>query len=230
MWKPALIRRAGFALAILLGSGLSLLARDAIGSAPSSTTRVAQLPSGPTPTPVSFVIPITCPPVLSVVATIAYPPGWNLIGGPPGSCLSGAGDPIYGIAPGPDAEHPYATIITSPTLPLPPGATWAYFPDGGSLALVSVAPSPGHGACIGEPAGPLLNGGWVPITNQDPIGDAIIVSGASELLLYEPSNGYVETDRIPPGRGAWALADGHTMIELAAADSGGSFPNCPPQQ
>ncbi len=230
MRKPVVIRGLALLAAVLIGGGLSLLARAAIGKSPSTPVLVAQLPSGLTPTPANFAVPMVCPPVLPVVATVTFPAGWNLIGGPPGSCISGASDPVYGVAPGPDTQHPYATLITSPTVPLPPGAIWAYFPDGGSLALVSAAPSPGHGACIAEPAGPLPNGGWVPITNLDPIGDAIIVSGASELLLYEAGNSYVETDRIPPGRGAWALADGHRLIELAAADAGGSFPNCPPQQ
>src|SRR4051794_27611985 len=62
-------------------------------------------------------------------AAVQYAAGWNLVSGPEGSHLTGAGGPPLTLQPG-DAS--YETFAADGALRAG-WAYWAYFPNGGSL-------------------------------------------------------------------------------------------------
>jgi len=118
--------------------------------------------------------------------------GWNLVGGPDGSTVTGAVGPAYTLQPG---DTSYETIAGAP---LRGGeGYWVDFTNGTSVSLpvvgagqISVQLPPGQFVLIGDP-------GTAPAT----------VSGADTVLVFDPSNGYLPTMTLAPGQGAWAESD-----------------------
>lgn len=145
-----------------------------------------------------------CPPnglpTEKVVVTVSFPPGWNLVGRPVGSCLVGAVDPTYFIPFGNTDSSDY--IAGSVRNARGAGGDWAYFPTGGSIQLA--AGSQLATSTVSFAAQP---GGWYLVSDPSPYGPAAPVDGVDQNLTYDPATGaYVEESEIPVGHGAWIHA------------------------
>jgi hypothetical protein len=133
-------------------------------------------------------------------AGLSYPAGWNLIGGPDGSTVSGVLGSLYTLQAGDTAYQ-----VIDPASPLTAcWGYWAYFPNGGSLT-----PGTSESACADDGTG----GNWVMIGNPSMSGPAT-VRGADTIYTYSPTDGYQAARTIPIGAGAWAIGNG--SISLSA--------------
>jgi len=156
---------------------------------------------------------------------VAYPVGWNLIGGSSNSCVIGAIEPAYTVPV--LTTVPSASLVDNvylpsdlPNLPFGSAGSWVYFPHGGQLELamtVSVSgcafDQDGHVSsettdqttgrtCILIQAQP---GRWRLVGNPSPYGPATFSRGVDKALLYVPGKGYTSTTSIPVGQAAWVL-------------------------
>jgi len=149
-------------------------------------------------------------------SAVSYPAGWNLVGGPPGTVISGTTAALYYLPPG---SSSYQTLPAG-TAMQPGVGYWAYFAAGmtatlptGSNGTVTVNLPPGQFITIGNPS----NG-------------TATVSGPAGLvvLVYSPSTGgYTQTTQLQPGQGAWAALPGGGTITITG--SGGAYgPLTPP--
>lgn len=168
----------------------------------------APCPTAPPPPPAPYCNVYVSPgaPCPSGVATITYPAGWVLVGGPTGTVISGNVGPLYSWRAG---DPTYEVIPPGTSLTAGMGY-WAYFTVGGSATFppiplattvsTSVPLPPMQFEMIGNP-------GTTPAT----------VSGADVVLIYQPGGGYQQTNTLPPGRGAWAMsyAGGQAVITPA---------------
>src|SRR5579883_221025 len=101
--------------------------------------------------------------------TVNYPAGWNLVGGPAGTTLSGAYGKLYTFG-FKDTQYEGVSADT----PLTGGlGYWAYFPNGGTATL---GPS---GPCV--IAVPIGAGEWVMVGHPWATGTAT-VRGAERVL------------------------------------------------
>ena len=149
--------------------------------------------------------------------TVSYPAGWNLIGGPAGTTLSGAHGRLYtyGFK---DTQYEGFAADT----PLTGGlGYWAYFPTGGSATLGSSGP------CV--IAVPIGAGEWVMVGHPWATGTAT-VRGAERVLTYQPGGGYVSGVKLKPGEAAWAYSTVATSAAVVVDDCPtiGSVPPSPP--
>ena len=139
---------------------------------------------------------------------ISYSPGWNLVSGPPGSTLVGASGSLYTILP--DGSG-YASLPVTNQLANCVGY-WAYFPSGGSLL-----PGPDGTPPSGIPS----LGIWTMVGN--PSASLLALVSAAQVYTYTPSGGYVPSNVLSPGSGAWALDPNNiafTMIGVSATSPG----------
>lgn len=130
--------------------------------------------------------------------TVSYPAGWNLVAGPAGSTLVGADGSLYSFRPGDTA---YEVFDVGAPLRACWGY-WAYFPTGGSLA-----PAASQAVCSAA----TVSDAWVMVGNPSTTGPAT-VSGADQVLIYDPVNGYQQTTSVPVGAGAWLLGSGSALL------------------
>jgi hypothetical protein len=151
------------------------------------------------------------------VGDATYAPGWNLVGGPAGTMLSGAYPTLYTRQ---YRDTRYETIAA------PNGLTgglgyWAYFAGGGSASL------PDGGPCV--VAVPIGAQEWVMVGNQSPAGTAT-VRGAERVYTYDPASGYSAGVTLKPGRAAWAYSSVATTVAIVVdgCPTANSVPPSPP--
>lgn len=128
--------------------------------------------------------------------TVTYAAGWNLIGGPAGTMITGAFGPLYTFKAGDTAYE-----VVSPGTPLAAGAGyWANFMTA-TMVTLSASGSPTATA-------QLAAGQFVMIGN--PSTAAVTVTGADVVDTFNPAaNSYTSTTgtaTLQPGQGAWALS------------------------
>jgi hypothetical protein len=136
-------------------------------------------------------------------ALVTYQPGWNLVGGPEGSYLSGAVGSLYTLQPG---DTDYEVFLA--TSPLHAGwGYWAYFPTGGSLTLglgqatYSVTPVPGQWLMVGNPgtSGPArILGADVQSVPVLQAGQGGFVLSAGTVTISVPTESLPTVSATPP--------------------------------
>jgi hypothetical protein len=131
--------------------------------------------------------------------TISLGPGWQIVGGPTGSTVSGATGRLFTFQPG-DTEYESFPVST----PLRGcWGYWAYFPNGGSITMpAATSPDP----CTVS----LADGPWAMVGNPATTGASTIV-GASESYDYG-GNGYFANVAVPVGGGAWVEGPGTVNV------------------
>ncbi len=135
------------------------------------------------------------------IARLTYPPGWNLVGGPAGTVITGASGPLYGF---PAGAQDYQ-VLPSDT-PLEAGAGyWAHFDALSPQVLPASAP---FGTTLELPAG-----AFVLIGN--PRATISVVYGADVVYIYDAVLGYESTLTLQPGQGAWAFSARGATITIA---------------
>jgi hypothetical protein len=140
-------------------------------------------------------------------AVVTYQPGWNLVGGPEGSYLSGAVGSLYTLQPG---DTDYAVVPATTALRAGWGY-WAYFPAGGSLTLgpgqatYSVTPVSDQWVMVGNPgaSGPArIDGVDVQAQPVMPVGHGAFVLSAHTVVVTVPTEpvavGSAPAPRAPP--------------------------------
>jgi hypothetical protein len=150
-------------------------------------------------------------------AAVTYPPGWNLVGGPAGTRLSGASSVLYTLQ---FADSGYRSVSADGGLTGGYGY-WAYFPSGGSASL------PDGGPCV--VAVPIKAGQWVMVGNPWPTGTTSVRS-VDRVLTYDPASGYKSGTTLRPGQAAWAYAGVNTTVALVVdgCAAASSVPPSPP--
>lgn len=128
--------------------------------------------------------------------TVTYAMGWNLIGGPTGTMITGAFGPLYTFKAG-DAAYE----VVSPGTPLTAGAGyWAYFM---APTMITLSGSGSSTASAQLPADQFVMIG-------NPSTAALTVSGADIVDTFNTAtNSYTSTTgtaTLQPGQGAWALS------------------------
>ncbi len=161
------------------------------------------------------------PALAASVVTVSYPPGWNLVGGPAGTRLSGATGSLYTLQ---YRDRGYESLPASSGLTGGLGY-WAYFPNGGSADLGDPAP------CV--VAVPIGAAEWVMVGDPSPSGTASI-RGEERVYTYGPDTGYIAGNvpgvTIHPGQAAWAYSSVATTVAIVQNDCPGanSVPPSPP--
>lgn len=124
--------------------------------------------------------------------TVDYPAGWNLVGAPSFAPFSEAVGPLYSLS---DDGTSYEITPAATHLPAGEGY-WAYLSQPVEKMFVSnnsqpiiLNLSPGIFRMIGNP-----------------FLSPAVVTGVDFLIVYDPVQGYQETDMIPVGRGAFAYS------------------------
>lgn len=158
------------------------------------------------PMPTTETVTLTSP--LAPAPTVAYQPGWNLVGVPEGTALTGTVGPLYTVSSGDEA---YRTV--RPGSPLQGGAGyWAFFPTAATVTLPADLPQP---STVELPPGQ-----WVLLGNPFDFTALVFPVSAEDLVLngYDPHSGqYVRPSAgglggLAPGQGAWAFsASGGTV-------------------
>jgi PKD repeat protein len=156
---------------------VNLTVTDCSGSTNSASTKV-NITAAPPPGP-----------------AVSYAGGWNLIGGPTGSVVTGNTGPLYTFGAG---DTSYEMLPSGSTLTGGAGY-WANFPAATNSTIAMSGPT--------SVAAQLPAGQFVMIGN--PGNAPATVSGADLLLIYSPaSNNYTQTTVLQPGQGAWAFSFG----------------------
>jgi hypothetical protein len=140
-------------------------------------------------------------PTTQIAQTAAYGAGWNLIAAPAGTDLSGATGPLYTLQPG---DSGYQTVQQS-TGTLTGLGYWADFSATATVGLAAGSNAP---YSVDAPAGQFVMIG-------DPSGtEPATVSGADDVWTYTPPTGYVQSARLTPGQGAFAVSLGGGTITV----------------
>ena len=141
--------------------------------------------------------PAPPPPVVSgsqsLDATVFYSLGWNLVGGPADTVMSGNIGPLYTFQAG---NSSYQTVPNGAGL-LTGEGYWAYFQQPARMTL--------HGSSTASTSIRLPPGQWVLIGN--PSTSLATLSGADAVYAYDPDSGaYAIRFRLGAGEGAWAFS------------------------
>lgn len=128
--------------------------------------------------------------------------GWNMVGGPSGTTLTGAASPLYTYQA---RDTTYETVPAASPLKGGDGY-WAYF---GGAATVTLPASAATSASVELPAGQFVMIG-------NPGDTAATVTGADIILVYDPTSGaYAQTTTLTMGQGAWAMSNGGGQATIA---------------
>ncbi len=141
--------------------------------------------------------------------SVTYAAGWNLVGGPTGTVLTGTAGSIYTLTPSSGA---YVALPSN--TPLQGGVGyWAYFPGPATVTLPQTVTT--------STTAPLPAGPFVLIGNPSDAMATVSGSGAV-VLTYDPASGmYAQTNQLLPGQGAWAASS--VGGQLSIVSLGGSF-------
>jgi len=140
---------------------------------------------------VNAAVPVPNAVVPPAGEALTMPAGWDMVGGPSGTVITGNSGPMYAFSPG-DTTY---TVVPNGS-PLQSGmGYWAYFnqPTTESLAIGNSTATntdlpPGQFVMIG-------NGGNTTAT----------VSGADTVLTWDGTS-YTQVNQLNPGQGAWAIS------------------------
>jgi len=138
--------------------------------------------------------------------TVTYHAGWNLVGGPPGTTLSGAQGDLWTLAP--DGSG----YVSAPaSTPLTTGAGyWALFLADTQISLpAALAPAPP----VSLPAGVWSIAG-------NPTSEPLTLSGADAAYGFDPAGGYTPLTVLPPGRAALVYSAAGGTLALTPAAGG----------
>ena len=153
-------------------------------------TSLGAPPPPPPPVPTPAPAPTPSPP-----CSVSYSTGWNLVGGPTGTVLSGViGTPIYTLQAS-DAAYEQLAAGT----PLQSGeGYWAYFSAATTITLPCVIPLP--------TSVQLPTNQWIMVGN--PFNVPAFVTGADFVFTYSPSSGYSSRSisALGVGGGAWVFS------------------------
>jgi len=122
--------------------------------------------------------------------SVSMPTGWDLVGGPAGTVITGNTGPLYTYQGGDTA---YETIPSGSTLTAGEGY-WAYFggPTTGSIPLAS-----GQSITVQVPANHFVMIG-------NPGSGTATVTGVDSVLVYNAASGQFQAaTSLAPGQGAW---------------------------
>lgn len=149
--------------------------------------------------------------------TVSYPPGWNLVGGPAGTRLSGASATLYTLQ---YTDTGYRSVAAAGGLTGGYGY-WAYFPAGGTASLSDGGP------CV--VAVPIKAASWVMVGNPWPSGTTTVKS-VDRVLRYDRAGGYKAGTTLQPGEAAWAYSIVDTTVALVVdgCAAASSVPPSPP--
>ncbi len=160
----------------------------------------------------------THPSSAASIATVEFPPGWNLVGVPAGTRLIGAAGSLYTMQ---YMDRAYEALPAGSALTGGLGY-WAYFPNGGTADLGETDP------CV--IAVPIGAAEWVMVGDPWPAGTAS-VRGEERVYTYSPAGGYsagiVPGATIRPGQAAWAYSSVATTIAIVQDGCAGAN-NVPP--
>jgi PKD repeat protein len=149
--------------------------------------------------------------------SVTYPAGWNLIGVPRGTTLTGVLGPLYTTnfcpnVPAPPGAEPqpcspgYKTVPADQAQVIGDGY-WAYFPQPTTIALPFVDDQ--LGGVSYQP------GTWFMAGN--PTFKPAMVHGADAVMVYDPVVGsYRQTDTLQPGQGAWVYSASGATVSIYA--------------
>ena len=161
-------------------------------------TLVATSTPAPTPTPISTPSPSPTP---AGCGTATYAPGFNLVGVPGGTVLSGAAGALYTFqAADTNYEvYPVTTVLGGGI------GVWAFFPVRQTVVLACAVAQP---LSIALPANRFIMVG-------NPNDVAVSVTGADEVLAFNPATGqYSLTNVLLAGQGAWAISGAGGTLTL----------------
>ena len=237
----------GACAAALLSSGCRALTPYRPTPLPASATPNAALPPNPpqlkvaagqAPPATAQIVPASygpLPPCLTpadALATVSYPPGWSLVAGSAGSCLSGAAAAFVVLplsAPQPQVLYEAAPLSAGL---LGDQAYWVYFPAGGTLALSRAIYPPDPQVPFSAAELPCrwsqgTQDNWLALANGSPSQPLAVVSGARETLLYTPGQGYSAASTIPVGHAAWVWpAAGAVVAWPVRSGAAAAPPSC----
>jgi IPT/TIG domain len=123
--------------------------------------------------------------------SVTYFAGWNIVGGPTGTIISGSTGPLYTYQAGNTA---YQTIPPGSPLTQPQGY-WAYFQVPMSGTIPAIAPQT---LTVSLPASQ-----WIMIGN--PGNTTATITGADVVYIYDGAQ-YQAVTTLTPGQGAWAIS------------------------
>lgn len=170
-----------------------------------AVTTVNGAPVTGTPTPGATPTPTPGVPV-------SYTAGWNLVGGPAGTVMTGALNPLYTFQAG---DSNYETSAPSAPLQSPRGY-WAYFPAATTVNLPVVT---AQTTTVTLPANQFIQVG-------NPTDGAVSISGADMIDTFSTAtNSYTSasgTVTLQPGQGAWVFSKAGGTLTMTPATSTGS--------
>lgn len=170
--------------------------------APSTDQVTFSIPV-PSVTPTPAPSPTPSPTPVPGGRTVTFPAGFNLIGGPVGTLVTGATGPLYTFQAS-DAAYE----VLPAAVPLQAGlGYWAFFP---SPTTVSLPPAPPPVAfTVALPAGHFVMVG-------NPSDVPVSLSGADAAYTYGQASAYIAATLLCPGAGAWAYSAGGGSLTLSA--------------
>ena len=154
----------------------------------------------------------TIPPdAVQHAAEVTYPAGWNLVGGPPGTPLTGTG-PVYGYCNSFERPAPMdCEAFRSGSERLSGGdALWVYYPAETTVKLLPAS----------FPSQPLTTYPGTYNLVGNPFTAPAVISGADAVYIYDATTGqYVQSTTIPAGQGAQVYSATGAAITITAAGS-----------
>jgi hypothetical protein len=151
-------------------------------------------------------------PFVTGSTTVTYQPGWNIVGGPAGTVLTGTNSGLFAWPPGATS---YQALPAGTPLQAGQGY-WAYFNTATTVTLSAIT---SDSVTVSLPAGQ-----WVLIGNPG-AGTATVTGASVTLWLYSPLAGsYSPTTTIPQGQGAWAFSSTGGTVTISSGVAGGPPP------
>lgn len=176
--------------------------------APTSMTVATPSPMAATATATSSVAPTP--------TTASYASGWNLVAGTNGTTFDGAAR-LYAIPA--DGSAP---VLVDPSEGAVAGqAYWAYFGTNDPAPGAVLQPAPSQALTV-----PIQTGVWTFIGN--PTLEPVVVSGADEVVGFDPAQGYLPEQTIPPGFGAGVFSYTNNQVTLSPLMGAPSLPAATP--
>jgi len=156
-----------------------------------TTASVTAVGSGGTSNPLSFTFSSTIGGGSTGTGiSVTYNTGWNIVGGPSGTVVTGNNGPLYTYQAG---DTNYEQVPSGSPLTAPRGY-WAYFNSATTSTLATVS---SQSLVVSAPVG-----AWFMIGN--PGNTSATVSGADIAYTYSVGPGYQAATILNPGQGAWA--------------------------
>ena len=174
----------GTVLALVTIFGLSVLQSGATIVSAAGASITNQTPPPPPPPP----------PVGGGTGTVTFQAGWNLVGCPTGTVLTGATGNIFTFQAGNTAyqSFPVTTALTAPQ------GYWAFFTAPTTVTLAT--PPTATSQTVTLPVNQFIMAG-------NPFGVPVSLTGASQVFVYNTTTGQYQTaTTLQPCQGAWVIS------------------------